>query len=35
MLTRDEIKVFLGVDDDTYTGLIIEEADDDCDGGIS
>jgi len=23
------------VNDDTYVGLIMEEADDDCDGGIS
>ncbi len=34
-LTRQEVGVFLGVDDETYIGLVIEEADDDCDGGIN
>lgn len=35
MIGRDELKSFLGVNDDTYVGLIIEEADDDCDGGLN
>ena len=34
-LSREELKTFLGVNDDTYVGLIMEEADDDCDGVIS
>jgi calcium-dependent protein kinase len=34
-ITREEVKSFLGVDDDTYVGLIMEEADDDCDGGLN
>ena len=35
MISRRELKSFLGVNDDTYIGLIIEEADDDCDGGLN
>ena len=35
MITRDELKFFLGVNDDSYVGLIMEEADDDCDGGLT
>ena len=34
-VTRLELKSFLGVNDDTYIGIIIEEADDDCDGGLT
>lgn len=33
--SRQELGVFLGVADETYVGLVIEEADDDCDGGIT
>ncbi len=35
LLSREEVKTFLGVNDDTYIGIIVEDADDDCDGGIS
>ncbi|CDW88817.1 protein kinase domain containing protein [Stylonychia lemnae] len=34
-ITRDDLKEFIGVKDDTYIGIMIEEADDDCDGGIT
>jgi calcium-dependent protein kinase len=33
-ITRDDLKEFLGIKDDTYIGIMIEEADDDCDGGL-
>lgn len=35
IIGRDELKSFLGVNDDIYVGLIIEDADDDCDGGLN
>ena len=34
-ICRDELKAFLGVNDDNYVRLIIEEADDDGDGGLT
>ncbi len=34
-ITRDDLKEFVGVKDDTYIGIMIEEADDDCDGGLN
>ena len=35
-ITREDLKEFLGgVKDDTYVGIMIEEADDDCDGGLN
>ncbi|TNV79079.1 hypothetical protein FGO68_gene11603 [Halteria grandinella] len=34
-ITRKELMSFLGVNDETYIGLIMEEADDDCDGGLN
>lgn len=34
-ITRDDLKEFVGVKDDTYIGIMIEEADDDCDGGLT
>eukprot|EP00347_Sterkiella_histriomuscorum_P003644 403363499 len=34
-ITRDDLKEFIGIKDDTYIGIMIEEADDDCDGGLT
>ena len=34
-ITREDLKEFVGVKDDTYIGIMIEEADDDCDGGLT
>lgn len=34
-ITREDLKEFIGVKDDTYIGIMIEEADDDCDGGLT
>lgn len=34
-ITRADLKEFIGVQVDTYIGIMIEEADDDCDGGLN
>ena len=34
-ITREDLKEFVGVKDETYIGIMIEEADDDCDGGLT
>ena len=34
-ITREDLKEFIGIDNDTYIGIMIEEADDDCDGGLT
>lgn len=34
-ITRKELQSFFGVNDEDFIGLIIEEADDDCDGGLN
>ena len=34
-ITRDDLKEFIGITNDTYIGIMIEEADDDCDGGLT
>jgi Ca2+-binding EF-hand superfamily protein len=34
-VSRKELMGFLGVADETFIGIVMEEADDDCDGGMN
>jgi Ca2+-binding EF-hand superfamily protein len=34
MITREDMAVFMRSKDEHYVGTILEEADDDCDGGL-
>jgi len=34
-ITRGDIKAFLNISDENYIGCLIEDADDDCDGGLT
>jgi Ca2+-binding EF-hand superfamily protein len=35
LITRGDLSEFLGVADESYIGLVMEEADEDCDGGLT
>lgn len=34
MITREDMRIFLRSKDEYYIGSLLEEADDDCDGGL-